>query len=258
MSTQPDISFLQKHLPLNRGVRVLGVSAAGLVALEKPCEVKTHPNSSAADKTALLNAHYDLKQERYHWKNPPTAPEDAPSALWILNRLDSPTSGVVMAALNASAAQAGRACFEKATAEKIYYALVRGAPRPPKGLWKDRLNREKKEGTVRVTQGGIMEALCEYVVKEVSKKFPGLCLLRLKPLTGRTHQLRVQCAAHGHPILGDRSYGDFSWNKQLAKTSAQRRLFLHCAATRLSIKTPTGIDTLTAESPLPGSFTQMQ
>jgi 23S rRNA-/tRNA-specific pseudouridylate synthase len=75
-----------------------------------------------------------------------------------------------------------------------------------------------------------------------------LTLLKLEPVTGRTHQLRVQCAWHRHPIVGDGTYGDFAFNRAFAKSTGEKRLFLHAAAVRLP-----GLD-FAAESPLPEEF----
>ncbi len=61
------------------------------------------------------------------------------------------------------------------------------------------------------------------LLKTIRFKNETMSLIELQPLTGRTHQLRVQCAARGFPILGDRTYGDFAWNKRLKA----ERLYLH-------------------------------
>jgi len=64
----------------------------------------------------------------------------------------------------------------------------------------------------------------------------GLALLSLRPETGRTHQLRVQAAAHGLPIAGDERYGDFAANRFLAAEIGLKRMFLH--AFRISLRHP--------------------
>ena len=62
-------------------------------------------------------------------------------------------------------------------------------------------------------------------------------MLRMEPLTGRTHQLRVQCALRGIPIIGDKSYGDFSFNRKLSRASKTDRLCLHAAEIEFELKT---------------------
>jgi len=242
-------------LPLARGARVAAWSEGGVLALDKPAGVMTHPNDSSDRSAALLQADYDHEEECYHW--PPTGPDD-PGKLYLLNRLDSPTSGLVVAALNAEAAEAGRRAFAQGRAHKLYFALVHGRPHPPHGAWVDRLARTNPGGPaagrgarVKVASGrdpGQMAETRYSCVETGSKSGSQLTLLRLEPVTGRTHQLRVQCAAHHHPILGDGTYGDFAFNRQFARLSGHKRLFLHAAAIRLP-----GLR-FAAESPLPEEF----
>jgi 23S rRNA-/tRNA-specific pseudouridylate synthase len=239
--------------PLGRGVRIAARGPQGLVALEKPAGILTHPNPGGAAGATLLKAAYDHGRECYHWKDEGTG---AAGTLYLLNRLDSPTSGLVLGALNAEAAAAGRRAFAEGGAKKTYYALVLGRPRPPQGEWKDRLAREAKSGKgVRVTAGaggGGLTAITRYrAVETRAGEGPGLTLLKLEPVTGRTHQLRVQCAWHHHPIVGDATYGDFGYNRAQAKRTGEKRLFLHAAAVRLA-----GLD-FAAESPLPAEFGEM-
>ena len=67
-----------------------------------------------------------------------------------------------------------------------------------------------------------------------------IALLKLAPKTGRTHQLRVQSAIRKVPIIGDRTYGNFSLNRKIAKLSKENRLFLHASEISLDIKTKQG------------------
>ena len=257
MSAFFNTAVLQTLLPLNKGVRVLATGPWGLVALEKPCAIRSHPNAGNLDKGALLYARYDLNEGRYFWNNPENAPDKAPQTLWLLNRLDAPTSGVVLACLDEKGARAARECFSRAEVEKIYYALVKGRVHPPKGIWRDRLSRQHSDHGVRVGAGGALEAISAYEMKESGARRTNAALLKLAPKTGRTHQLRVQCALHGHPILGDRTYGDFAWNRQLAASTGEKRLFLHCAATRLAMRIEGQTVRFSAQSPLPESFSQV-
>jgi 23S rRNA-/tRNA-specific pseudouridylate synthase len=77
-----------------------------------------------------------------------------------------------------------------------------------------------------------------------------LALLQLEPATGRSHQLRVQCARRHLPIVGDATYGDFRANRDYARHSGQKRLFLHSHETSL----PLGPRTFTARAELPAGF----
>jgi len=238
-------------LPLARNARVVAV-AGRLLALEKPAGIMTHPNKELDRKQSLLRAAYDPGRECYHWE--PIEP-DAPKELYLLNRLDSPTSGLVLAALDEETAVAGRHAFAAGKAQKTYYALVLGQLRPSKGTWTDRLARlpaARAGGGVRVAvsrhgPGQLAETRFESLE---SHPHAGaiLSLVRLEPVTGRTHQLRVQCGAHQHPIVGDATYGDFPFNREFARRTGHKRLFLHAANLRIPSLG------LVAESPLPPEF----
>ena len=83
-----------------------------------------------------------------------------------------------------------------------------------------------------------------------------LSLIKLEPRTGRTHQLRVQTAAHGHPILGDRTYGDFEFNKAVGTARGFKRLFLHAESTQLSFDWQGAKVEFKAVAPMPEEFTE--
>jgi tRNA pseudouridine65 synthase len=257
MNNPPTVEELTSLLPLGRGVRVVAVGADGLLALEKPAGLLSHPNSNDPHSTraTLLEAPYNLLHECYQWE--PRAP-DGPGMLHLLNRLDSPTSGLVLAALNLHTAAAGRDAFAQGQLRKTYFALVVGRPRPPDGQWSDRLARNPGAGPpagrgVRVAPVSArapgLTARTRYAcVETLPGKVTDISLLRLEPLTGRTHQLRVQCATHQVPIVGDGTYGDFSFNRDFRHRAGHKRLFLHAAAMKIPSLN------FAAESPLPEVF----
>jgi 23S rRNA-/tRNA-specific pseudouridylate synthase len=242
-----------RALPLAHTARVVTV-AGQLLALEKPAGLMTHPNKELDRNYSLLRAAYDPGRECYHWE--PSTPA-GPKELFLLNRLDSPTSGLVLAALDEETAVAGRRAFAGGNVQKTYYALVLGQPRPGKGTWTDRLTRlpsgPGRGGSgvrVVVSRGGPgQSAETRYeCIKSHGHAGAMLSLLRLEPVTGRTHQLRVQCGAHRHPIVGHATYGDFPFNREFARRTGHKRLFLHAASLRIpSLK-------FSAESPLPHEF----
>ncbi len=255
MSTENRTPDWARVLPLARGAHVAAAGAQGLLALDKPAGVLTHPNDAGDQAKSLLNARYDHEQECYRWT--PAGPDD-PGILYLINRLDSPTSGLVLTAVTIEAAAAGRRAFAEGRAHKIYFALALGRPRPPRGQWNDRLARAKPGGPlagrgVRVKVGLAADSqTAETVYQCLESSAAGggmeLSLLRLEPLTGRTHQLRVQCATHHHPIIGDATYGDFEFNRTFAKRTGLKRLFLHAAGLKIpSLK-------FAAESPVPEEF----
>jgi len=79
-----------------------------------------------------------------------------------------------------------------------------------------------------------------------------LSLLEIDLITGKTHQIRVQCASRHHPIVGDDVYGDFELNRKLRKALGIKRLCLHAA--RLEMKHPVTVETLRVEAAVPGEM----
>ena len=267
---------LAETLPLGRGVRVIAASAAGVFALEKPAGTLTHPNAAGAGtpKNALFAADYSLKNECYSCR----VPGGKIRKIFVLNRLDSPTSGVVLAATDERAAAAARAAFAAGTVKKIYAAVVRGSVVPAQGVWTDFLRRGRgRDGALRVEvvggkARGALFAETRYSVEAAGTLALGNggaaagtlalgnggaaagTLLRLEPKTGRTHQLRVQCAARRFPIFGDKTYGDFRLNARAAGGALRDRLFLHAAFTEIAFPLRGERIVFSAASPLPEEF----
>jgi 23S rRNA-/tRNA-specific pseudouridylate synthase len=247
----PPTSAFWEQLPLGRGVTLLGRDDNGLVAFDKPAGVLSHPNESGDEARSLLQARYVLDGEFFEW----TAPGATPARLWLLNRLDSATSGVILAAADGPLATAIRAEFKRKQVRKLYNALVFGAPRQPVELWRDRLAVEKRHGMIRTASGaGHIPAECRMSVVRASRSEPRLALLKLEPRTGRSHQLRVQCAKRSLPIVGDQTYGNFAANREFAKRAGTKRMFLHSLATHFDYEWRGARFTFSAEAPLPEEF----
>lgn len=214
-------------LPLGRDVALLTRDPNGLVAFNKPAGVLSHPNDAGDEPRALLTTRYVVDGEFFEWQTPGGA-----QRLWLLNRLDSATSGVILAATTAELATEIRAQFRRKSVRKIYHALVFGAPRQPVELWRDLLAIEKRGGKIRTAaSAGNVPAECRMTLVRAGRGTPRVSLLRLEPRTGRSHQLRVQCTKRHLPIAGDQTYGDFRANREFAKLAQTKRLFLHSAET---------------------------
>lgn len=263
---------LEETLPLGRGVKILAANAIGIFALDKPAGVLTHPNTSgvAAAKNAMLVADYSLKNESYACR----LPDGKVQKVYVLNRLDSPTSGVVLLSTNEKIATLVRRAFSEGHVRKVYCAVVCGRPNPPKGIWKDFLRRTReKDGSLRVVPArpNMRDAL--YTETHYTQTKPGTlvlggergrpvpgALLRLEPKTGRTHQLRVQCALKKIPILGDKTYGDFHHNMRAEESevvAAHNRLFLHSFETGLEFSWCGKQVAFSAKSPVPDVFSEI-
>lgn len=244
---QPD------QLPLNQGVRVLAHNEDGLLALEKPSGAMSHPNTSDENERALLTADYDLEEECYHW----TDGDGYQQKAWLINRLDSPTSGVILLGLNAEISAVIKQEFATHKVNKIYYALVRGKPAKPVGVWADKLAKDTHSGKRIIKKARFVPAKARYqTIKSPTGGFP-VTLLKLMPVTGRTHQLRVQCKKHGLPVVGDRTYGSFSFNREVSMLTGVKRMLLHSTETHVRYVYHGKIRNFVAKSELPGAFEEV-
>ncbi len=126
----------------------------------------------------------------------------------IVHRLDRATGGVIITAKNQKALIWLQKQFSTRKVNKIYQAIVEGAPKPPQAVIDAPIERNPKNPqTFKVGSGG-RPAVTGYKVLKILNKSSNLySLLELNPQTGRTHQLRVHLKYIGHPIVGDRIYG---------------------------------------------------
>lgn len=217
-----------------------------LVIVNKPAGVLSHPNSARinAGERAAFEGRYHLDDRRF---------DTSAGSIWLIHRLDQDTSGVLLAALDEKNAAKCRAAFEQEAVQKTYLALVRGNPGPA-GTWLDHLTMTRGRGKVRtaVLKGRPPNAELRFRNLGYSAAHR-LSLLEVTLITGKTHQIRVQCASRQHPVLGDDVYGDFDLNRRLRKDLHLRRLFLH--AQRLEFKHPASGQQLTVSAPLPEDLT---
>ncbi|MSU24450.1 MAG: RNA pseudouridine synthase [Opitutus sp.] len=238
-------------MPYGRGVTLLNRDANGLAAFAKPAGILSHPNAAGDEPRSLLDAPYAVAGEVFEWKDG----DGAPQRVWLLNRLDSATSGVILAAADGELATAIRAQFKRKQVRKVYNALVFGAPRQAMELWRDLLAVDKRGGQIRAAvSAGNVPAESRMSVVRAGRKEPRVTLVRLEPRTGRSHQLRVQCAKRHLPIIGDQTYGDFGRNREFAKLAGTKRLFLHSLETSFDYEWRGRPWTFAAKAPLPAEF----
>lgn len=171
----------------------------------------------------------------------------------LVHRIDRDTSGVLVVARTRSAATKLTAAFRERSTKKVYWALVRGVPKPRQGRISTFLVREGGDSErMRVAKQGeedAVHAVTYYaVVDQAAQK---LAWLSFRPVTGRTHQLRAHAAHIGHPIVGDPKYFDVQ-NWELPG-GIQNRLHLH--ARRIIIPHPKG-GFLDVSAPLPDHMRQ--
>lgn len=207
-----------------------------LIAIDKPPHLPTPPtvDPSRASVVSALKSY--LGPEAY---------------LGIHQRLDRETSGVVLFAKDPRANPGLARAFAERSVVKVYAALTAkgAAGHPEEWLAEGRLSRgEGKPPRVRVVARDGLLAKTRF---RISRRLAGAWLLEARPLTGRKHQIRVQLAAAGLPILGDALYGGATE----AAGGRVPRTLLH--ATRLELPHPlTGVP-LKIESPLPEDFARV-
>jgi len=172
----------------------------------------------------------------------------------LVHRLDKETSGCLLVAKTRFAATALTGSFRHRSARKIYWALVAGVPKPKQGRISTYLAKEESEEDtiMRVAahgDEGASHAVTYYAVVETSAQ--KLAWVSLKPVTGRTHQLRAHMAHIDHAIVGDPKY--FTKENWELPGGLQNRL--HLLARRIIIPHPRG-GVIDATAPLPPHMLQ--
>lgn len=141
---------------------------------------------------------------------------------WLAHRLDADTAGCLVVALTKTALVAAQAEFAAGRAEKIYWAVVRGAPAADEGVVEAPLHKVIAPDGWRMVVGARgQRAVSDW---RVLARGAATSLLEVRPRTGRTHQVRVHCAALGCPVLGDPVYGGGAGRLQLLARAITLRL----------------------------------
>ncbi len=206
-----------------------------LMVVDKPCFMPAHGGSGVS--YGLIEALRALRPDlRY---------------LELAHRLDRETSGCLIVAKKRSALRKLHEQFREKDTRKRYVALVKGVfpagtARVSAPLVKNVLR--SGERIVKVDAAAGKPSVTEFAVRE---NLGGVTLVEARPLTGRTHQIRVHLAWKGHPILGDARYGDAAFDAAYRELGLGR-MFLH--AEEITFNDPaTGAET-TVRAPLPGDL----
>ncbi len=129
----------------------------------------------------------------------------------VVHRLDKAVGGVMVFSKKAKASAGLSRAIAQHEMTKEYLAVVAGCPETPQGEWRDILFRDKQKNksfVIKKMRQGAKEAVLDYeVLQTVTHGENTVSLLKLRLHTGRTHQIRVQCASRGMPLLGDEKYG---------------------------------------------------
>lgn len=168
-----------------------------LLAVNKPAGIATM--GAAPGKSSLIQLLKQYIKERY------SKPGNV--YLGVVSRLDAPVSGVVLFARTSKAADRLTRQFAQHATRKTYWALVESGPKDRESQLVDWLRHDDGLRKVVVTPSGAAGAKEARLHYRVLKAFADSTLLQIQLETGRKHQIRVQLAHHGMPILGDRRYG---------------------------------------------------
>jgi 23S rRNA pseudouridine955/2504/2580 synthase len=207
-----------------------------LLVINKPAGVAVHGGSGVS-----FGVIEQLRQARPEAK-----------FLELVHRLDRETSGILMLAKKRSALTHLQDQFRQRDTGKVYAALVFGA-------WPSKLKvidlalhktlDAAGERHVRVVPAEHADGRRSISLVKVLRHTAHISLLDVTIKTGRTHQIRVHLAHHGHPIVGDDKYGDFGLNKSFAKDRSFTRMFLH--ARQLEFDHPATGQRITLQAALP-------
>ena len=206
-----------------------------LVAIDKPAGVAVHGGSGIA--------HGVIERLR--------AARPQARFLELVHRLDRETSGVLLVAKKRAALVALHDAWRQGEVDKRYAVLVRGRWRDAKRVVRLPVHRyvtHDGERRVRVEAEGQHAQTTFRRLAAWPSHDPPLALLDAELHTGRTHQIRVHLTHLGFPLAADDKYGDFAWNRELAKAGL-KRMFLHAA--RLALAHPRTGEPLVLASPLP-------
>ncbi len=215
-----------------------------LVALNKPPGLLVHGTRGVTEGTVLPQLEGLLKKTG-RWRS-------RKDRLVLVHRLDRDTSGLLLVARDEKSASLLERQFRRKAIEKRYLVLAKGVPatgrfrrvspvdarRPARGSGESRANRPPPRGETEF---------------EVVQAFSACALLEARPLTGRTHQIRVHLKQLGHPVLGDILYGPEKCAEPLFR--AISRQMLH--ASFLGVDDPAGGGRLELNAPLPEDMRQV-
>ncbi len=211
---------------------------AHLVAVAKPAGLLSQPDATGDAAVPAVAARHVAEAEGLA----------APPALRLVHRLDRPTSGVMVLARTAAAARDLAAQFRERTAEKRYLALAEGRLT---GLGTCRDAIAKRDGTPQLVDAAAPDAKPAALTwqalapaeEAAAADGPPASLLLVQLHTGRPHQIRLQLAARGHPVVGDTRYG------AAASGALARTIALHHHLLRVEHPATARVHTFTAPVP---------
>lgn len=203
-----------------------------LIAVSKPAGVLVHSDDTGDDN--LIDAMKDYIKHQYN--------KPGEVYLGLVQRLDRPVSGVVLMAKTSKALSRMNKLFQDRKVDKTYRAIINRVPDPLEGKLEQWLKKDGKNNVSRAYDREVKESKqCELSYRYIAG-MSGYHMLEVYPKTGRPHQIRVQLAHNGTPIVGDLRYG-------YPRPTEDKSICLHCLS--LSFVHPVKQVPITITDPIP-------
>lgn len=220
-----------------------------LIAINKPAGLLVH------------RSHIDRHETRFALQ---LLRDQIGQHVYPVHRLDKPTSGVLLFALDSHSARAVSEQFVQQLVSKRYIAVVRGFPPVageidhPLKVIRDKIgDRQSRLDKAAQSAQTRYQTLAHIELPNAVDRYPRAryALLLAEPKTGRKHQIRRHCKHIAHPIIGDPKYGKSVHNRFIAEQFQCPRLLLHCA--QLQLAHPISGERLTIQAALDGDFARL-
>lgn len=208
-----------------------------LVALVKPARLPVASESSG-DETLLDQVRRWNAEKQVDGKKGYCVP---------IHFLDRPVSGVILFAVSSKAAARLNELFRDREMNKTYVALTTSIPQQPEGTLEHWLAKDKGENRAFIVKANSKDGKRCVLSYRVLAQSGVNAIVEVKPVTGRSHQIRAQMAAIGCPLVGDTKYG--------AKAHWDGRVALHAA--RLEFLHPVGLEPMKLLAPIPGYWREI-
>lgn len=214
-----------------------------MMAVDKPSGMAVHTGSGITGGTLVdyVRAYLGPRAVRNGFAASPA------------HRLDRDTSGVILVAIRRPAMVHFTEVFTQGQASKRYLVLVKGRMPRPSGRIDLPLSEHQQTAASKARRGVNLQAAV--TLWQLLQQGPEAALLACTIETGRTHQIRRHLASLGHPVAGDRKYGDFAFNREAKARWGLKRLFLHAGS--IQFPHPEDGRTVRLEAPLPGELREV-
>jgi 23S rRNA pseudouridine955/2504/2580 synthase len=234
LGAQPAVARMS---PVDPSELVVLLEDDWMMAVDKPSGMAVHTGSGITGGTLVdyVRAYLGPKGVRNGFSASPA------------HRLDRDTSGVILVAVRRPAMVHFTEVFTEGRAQKRYLTLVKGRMPRPSGRIDVPLTEHQQTAASKARHGiKLQEAVTRWQLLEQGGE---AALLACTIETGRTHQIRRHLAALGHPVAGDKKYGDFAFNREVKARWGLKRLFLHAGS--IQFPHPEDGRTIQLEAPLP-------